>query len=325
MRVLLTGATGFIGRHLTQALLRDGHVVRAALRDEQPMADRVERAVVGDIGGSPDWRAALAGVDAVIHAAGIAHAGPGIAAERYQSVNHAATLHLAHAARGRVGRFVLMSSIRAQSGPSSPAVLTEADEPRPTDDYGRSKLAAERGLAEIDGLHAAALRPVLVYGEGVRGNMGALVKLARLPIPLPFGALRARRSLVAVETVGDAVRHLLTATDASGNPLSGPFIVADPGPVNVAEMVTALRAGMGRRAGLVSLPQPLLRAGLSPVKRADLLERLNSPLVVDGARLREAGFTPTVSSREGLWRLGARLAGARPAGAQPTGGGRSRE
>lgn len=314
MRVLLTGATGFIGRHLTAALLREGHVVRAALRDERPLPDdetgrAVERAVVGDIGGTPDWRAALAGVDAVIHAAGIAHAGPGVAAEHYHRVNHAATLHLAHAARGRVGRFVLMSSVRAQSGPASASVLTEADAPHPTDDYGRSKLAAERGLAEIDDLPAAALRPVLVYGENVRGNMGALIRLARLPVPLPFGALRAPRSLVAVETVADAVRHLLTVDDASGKPLSGPFIVADPEPIDVAGMLAALREGLGRRPALLSPPVSLLRGVLSLAGRADALDRLNSPLVAGGTRLAESGFKPVVSSREGLRRLAARTAG----------------
>ncbi|MFD2248869.1 UDP-glucose 4-epimerase [Pseudochelatococcus lubricantis] len=316
MRILLTGATGFIGRHLVASLQRGGHTVRAALREEIPVAPGVERAVVGDIGGSPDWRPALAGVDAVIHAAGIAHAGPDVPPERYHRVNHAATLHLAHAARGRVERFVFLSSIRAQTGPSSPAVQRETDDPYPTDDYGRSKLAAERGLAEIDDLFAVSLRPVLVYGPGVRGNMGALIGLARLPIPLPFGALRARRSLVAVETVAEAVAHLLTTRDAAGKPPAGPFIVADRVPVNVGEIIAALRAGQGRRPGLLSVPVPLLRAGLSPLGRAALLERLDSPLVVEGLRLAQSGFTPSVSSREGLRRLGALLARRRTDGEQ---------
>lgn len=314
MRVLLTGATGFIGRHLTRSLLDEGHVVRVALRDERPLpgnvARVVERAVVGDIGGSPDWRAALTGVDAVIHAAGIAHAGPGVASEHYHRVNHAATLHLAHAARGRAGRFILMSSVRAQSGPSSSFPLTEADEPYPTDDYGRSKLAAERGLAEIDDLPAAALRPVLVYGATVRGNMGALIRLARLPVPLPLGALDAPRSLAAVETVAAAIQHLLTTQDAAGQPLSGPFIVADPEPVDVAGMVTALREGWGWRPWLLSPPVSVLRGMLRLAGRADVLDRLNSPLVAAGTRLAESGFTPSVSAREGLRRLAARLADA---------------
>lgn len=314
MRVLLTGATGFIGRHLTQALLREGYTVRAALRDERTLegdlGQRVERTVVGDIGGSPDWRAALTGVDAVVHAAGIAHAGTGVATERYQQVNHAATLHLAHAARGRVGRFLLLSSVRAQSGPSSSRPLTEVDDPHPTDDYGRSKLAAERGLAEIDDLPAAALRPVLVYGEGVRGNMGALIRLARLPVPLPFGSLTARRSVVAVETVADAVRHLLTGMDKAGQPLTGPFIVADPEPIDVAGMIRALREGFGRGAGMIPFPLAPLKAALSLAGRAEMLERLNSPLVAQGVRLSASGFTPSVSSPEGLRRLASTLVAA---------------
>lgn len=308
MRILLTGATGFIGRHLTAALLRHGHTVRAAVRDDKPLSAGVECAVIGDIGGLPDWRSALSGVDAVIHAAGIAHAGAGIATERYQQVNHAATLHLAHTARGRVGRFIFMSSVRAQTGPSSASILTETDEARPTDDYGRSKLAAERGLAELDDLFAASLRPVLVYGETVRGNMGSLIQLARLPFPLPLGALQARRSLVSIELVAEAVQHLLTHQDIAGKPLSGSFLVADPQPVNVSEMVSALREGLGRKAGLISVPMPILKGLLSPLGKSDMLERLNSPLIVDCVRLRESGFTPNVSSQEGLRKLGQKLA-----------------
>jgi UDP-glucose 4-epimerase len=142
--------------------------------------------------------AALADVDAVIHSAGLAHAMSASCTE--------ATIALARAAQ-RVGakRFVFLSSIRAQSGPSAEHVLTEDLAPKPTDAYGRSKLAAEQGLAEL-ALDWVALRLVLVYGAGVKGNMAELVRLARTPYPLPLGALRSRRSLLSLDKLSSCRR-----------------------------------------------------------------------------------------------------------------------
>ena len=146
--------------------------------------------------------AALAGVDAVIHSAGIAHAMSGVPEDDYRLLNTEATIRLAQAAqRAGVRRFVFLSSIRAQCGPVEDEVQTESMEPKPVDAYGRSKLAAEQGLATLD-LDWVALRPVLVYGPGVKGNMAELIRLARSRLPLPFGGLdraplAARRSTIS--------------------------------------------------------------------------------------------------------------------------------
>src|SRR5262249_59032280 len=132
----------------------------------RPSAVPVEcaSAVIGDLTRPQNMAAALADVDAVIHSAGIAHAMSGVPEDDYRALNTEASIALARAAqRAGAKRFVFLSSIRAQSGPTADAVLTEDLEPRPTDAYGRSKLAAERGLAELD-LDWVALRPVLVYG-----------------------------------------------------------------------------------------------------------------------------------------------------------------
>ncbi|TXN39301.1 NAD(P)H-binding protein, partial [Methylobacterium sp. WL18] len=144
-------------------------------------------AVVGDLTRPINMAAALSGVDAVVHSAGLAHAMSGAPEDDYRTLNTEATRKLAEAAaRAKVRRFVFLSSIRAQVGASAPCVVGEGDEPRPTDAYGRSKLEAERALAET-GLDWVALRPVLVYGAGVKGNMAALLRLARSPYPLPLG------------------------------------------------------------------------------------------------------------------------------------------
>ena len=138
-------------------------------------------------------------------------------------------------------------------------------EARPTDAYGRSKLAAERGLAELD-LDWVALRLVLVYGPGVKGNMAQLLRLARSPYPLPLGGLTGRRSLLSLDNLVAALDTVLAA-----GPLRRPLIVADPQPLTVSEMITAMRRGLGRRPGLVRVPTRLLEAALRAAGRVRCL------------------------------------------------------
>src|SRR5262249_1678902 len=148
----------------------------------------IEVAHHGDLATPVDWTPPLTDVDAVVHLAGIAHTGQNIADARYDLINHLATAELAAAAKQTgVKRLIFMSSIRAQSGPTAAGRLTEVDEPKPTDAYGRSKLAAEAAV-RASGVPFTILRPVLVYGSGAAGNLRALARVAPLPVPLPFGA-----------------------------------------------------------------------------------------------------------------------------------------
>src|SRR6516225_297752 len=193
-------------------------------------------AVVGDLARPQNMAAALADADAVIHSAGVAHAMSGLPEDDYRVLNTEATIALARAAqRAGVKRFIFLSSIRAQSGPTAEHVLTEDLAPQPTEAYGRSKLAAEQGLAELD-LDWVALRLVLVYGAGVKGNMAELVRFARAPYPLPLGALRGRRSLLALDNLVAAIDTVLAAPGR----LRRPFLVADPAALTIPEMITAL-------------------------------------------------------------------------------------
>jgi UDP-glucose 4-epimerase len=195
-----------------------------------------------------------------------------------------------------VRRFVFLSSIRAQCGPTADHVLTEALAPRPTDAYGRSKLAAEQGLAELD-LDWAALRLVLVYGQGVKGNMAELVRLARAPYPLPLAWLGARRSLLALENLVSAVETVLTAPVT----LKRALIVADADPPpTVPEMITILRRALGRRPGLVPVPPRLLELGLRAAGREGIYQRLAGSLIADSSALKRLGWTPRITTAEGL-------------------------
>ena len=294
--IALTGATGFIGRHLLQELPKRGYRLRVLLRRPAELPPGASGAVVGDLARPQNMAAALRDVDGVIHSAGLAHTMTGLPEDDYRVLNTEATVALARAAeRAGARRFVFLSSIRAQSGPVADEVLTEALEPRPTDAYGRSKLDAERGLAAV-GLDWVALRPVLVYGPGVKGNMAALLELARRPYPLPFGGLTARRSLLALDNLVEAIDTVLKVPGR----LERPLIVADPEPLTVPAMIAALRGGLGRRPGLVPVPPVLLEAALRAAGRGEIYQRLAAPLVANPSALTDLGWRPSVAIPEGL-------------------------
>ena len=179
----------------------------------------VEVVAVSDLTRPVEWRALLKGAETVVHLAGIAHTGPGIADEAYDRVNRLATAELAGAAKAiGIRHLVFISSIRGQSGPSSDAILRESDPPHPTDAYGRSKLAAEDAVRAA-GVPFTILRPVLIYGPGVKGNLARLIELARKPWPLPLGLCRNRRSLLARQNLIGAIHFALAAAAGQGRNL----------------------------------------------------------------------------------------------------------
>src|SRR5271169_1545945 len=299
MLLALTGATGFIGQHLLRELPKRGYRLRVLLRRPASVPLPTVSAVIGDLARPRNMSAALEGVDAVIHSAGLAPAMSGVPEDDYRVLDTEATIGLARAAR-RAGakRFIFLSSIRAQCGVTADTVLTESVEPMPTDAYGKSKLAAERGLAELD-LDWVALRAVLVFGPGVRGNMAQLMRLAGSPFPLPLGSLRARRSLLAVENLLAAIETVLAAPGT----LRRPFIAADPQTLTVAEMITAMRHGLGRRPNVFPLPAAPLGLLLRAAGRKEIYQHLSGSLVADPSALLSLGWTPPLATPAGLARL----------------------
>ena len=297
-------ATGFVGSHLVPWLTAHGRKVRVALRNPADLPSGIESAVIGDIADPRNLARALEDVTAVVHCAGVAHASQAIAEETYDRINREATLNLAQAAaKAGVRRFVFLSSIRAQSGPVAQGIMIEARPAQPTDPYGRSKLAAELGLAELCS-HAVkmdwtALRPVLVYGPGVKGNMRALLDLARSPWPVPLGMVSAKRSILAIGNLCSAIETVLDATQA----LNRPLIVADPLALSAGEMVAAMRGGMGRRALLVPVPEAVLAMMARLAGKGGVVARLTGALEASPQALLDLGWQPVIPTRAALAEL----------------------
>jgi nucleoside-diphosphate-sugar epimerase len=296
-RVLITGASGFIGKPMVRALAASGWMVRAAARNPAAIPDiaGVERAALPDLARAADWPQLVEGVTHILHLAGIAHAPGQLPDEVYSNINTRAVGELAKAARGRVERLVLMSSVRAQAGLSAGHVITETDPAKPTDAYGRSKLEAERLLAESR-VPFTVLRPAVVYGRGVKGNIASLATLAQTPMPLPFGGLDNRRSLLALDNLAAAIALVLTSPEAEGEI----FLVADTEPISVADMVAAMREGLGRAPHLIRVPAGGVKRLMATFGKEAEWERLSGNFVIDAAKLRAIGWTPRVKTYDGI-------------------------
>ncbi|MBZ0299947.1 MAG: SDR family oxidoreductase [Anaerolineae bacterium] len=302
--VLVTGADGFIGRHLGAALGKTGHRVRAATRTGPVSAGKI---AVGDIGPETDWSAALDGVEVVVHLAARAHILKETAQNPlavFQQVNTAGTLCLARmSAACGVRRFIFVSSVGV-NGDQTPAdrPFTEADAPHPVRAYATAKWEAEQGLWQIQsehGLEIVILRPPLVYGPGVKGNFLRLLNLTRRGLPLPLGHIDNRRSLIAVDNL---VSLLCTCLDhpAAANAC---FLVSDGQDLSTTELIEQLADLMQRRAWLFPVPAGMLRTMGKRLGREQIINQLWGSLAVDSSHVRRTlGWEPPVTVQAALER-----------------------
>lgn len=289
-RILVTGADGFVGRPLCTQLVRDTPTVRAAVRNAARSIDLpYERVAVGEIGPHTDWRQALQDIDIVIHLAARTHvlhdrtANP---IDEYRRVNVAGTERLLHqAAQAGVQRLVYMSSIKVNGEACDSPGFNETDPPRPQDAYGISKLEAEQCLASVGaqtGIERVVLRPPLVYGPGVKGNMAALLRAVDRGIPLPLGGIHNRRSLIGIDNLIAAIRLCARHPAAAGET----FLVADDRPVSSTELVRIIARALGRPVRLLRIPPALLHLAGALIGRSAAVSRLTSSLVVDSGKIR---------------------------------------
>jgi nucleoside-diphosphate-sugar epimerase len=295
--VLVTGASGFLGRRLVMTLACAGYGVRAATRAPTEFPPGVERVLVPDFTCPIDWDPILRGVRIVVHTAGLAHADSSqIPVDRFDRINRAATQDLADAAaRAGVAHFVFISSVRAQTGASARHVLREADEPRPTDRYGRSKLDAENAVRAV-GLPFTILRPVVIYGPDAKANIRLLIRLASWRLPLPFAALGNRRSILGIDNLVSAILFALDHAATIGET----YLIADPEPVALRDLFGMLRRARGRRPGLLYVPPALFRLVLTMLGHRYLWERIGDELVVDTGKFEALGWRPAVGTYDGL-------------------------
>jgi nucleoside-diphosphate-sugar epimerase len=278
LRVVVTGAAGFIGQAVVPALRARGHDVLA-----------LDRAALGDIDGSTDWSAHLAGRDAVVHLAALAHARH-VSDERLRAVNVDASIALGRAAAAAGARMLQMSTVKVLGEETPQRPFDESSPHAPRGAYARAKAEAETGLRTIPGLSLILLRPPLVYGPGVKANFLALLRAVSHGWPLPLAGIANRRSFVYVGNLADAVARCVETPSASGKA----YGVTDGAPLSTPDLCRALGNALGRPSRLFRLPRALLE--LAP--RAQSLTR---SLVVDDAALRrDLGWAPACSVDEGL-------------------------
>ncbi|WP_042554005.1 MULTISPECIES: SDR family oxidoreductase [Pseudomonas] len=305
-RIMVTGGSGFVGRTLLERLHQEGHELIAPSRSPLTQAPvSVVNPLVGGLAADVDWTTSLEGVSVVIHSAARVHVMNDTAADplvEFRKANVDGTLSLARqAAAAGVQRFVFISSIKVNGEGTQPGHAYRADDtPAPQDPYGVSKMEAEQGLRSLaneTGMQVVIIRPVLVYGPGVKANFRSMMSWLRKGIPLPLGATGNKRSLVAVDNLVDLIATCIDHPAAANQT----FLVSDGEDLSTTQLLQRMGNALGRPARLLPVPATLLQAGAAMLGRRAIAQRLCGSLQVDIAKTRELlGWTPAVSVDDAL-------------------------
>ena len=302
-RVLVTGASGFVGTALCARLIEKNWLLTRCSRAQKSS----EMVVVGAIGASTNWVAPLHQCEIVIHLAArvhVMHDNAAYAIAAFRAVNVEGALNLARqAVEARVQRFIFVSSIGVNGAQTAPGKsFSEADQPTPHNAYALSKWEAEQGLQRIadeTGMDVVIIRPPLVYGCNAPGNFGALMRAVQRGWPLPLGAVHNQRSLVALDNLVDFILTCITHPQAANQT----FLVSDGQDLSTTELVRGMAQAAGVPARLLPVPVWALQAGASSLGKGDAVQRLCGNLQVDMSKARSLlGWVPPVSVQEGLRR-----------------------
>jgi nucleoside-diphosphate-sugar epimerase len=305
-KVLLTGGTGFVGRAVLNHLCQGGRDVVACSRaGNMDVPDGARFLRVLDLDANTDWKLGLDMVEVVIHCAARVHVMNDQSADplaEFRQVNVEGTLNLARqAAVAGVKRFIFVSSIKVNGEGTAPGTSYKADDaPAPVDPYGISKLEAEQGLRALaaeTGMEVVIIRPVLVYGPGVKANFLSMMRWLKMGVPLPFGAIHNKRSLVALDNLVDLIVTCIDHPAAANQT----FLVSDGEDLSTSELLRRMGVALGKPARLLPVTSRLLEQGARLLGKQALAQRLCGSLQVDISKTRELlSWTPPVSVDEAL-------------------------
>lgn len=305
-KILTTGSAGFVGSALLKGLRFTGEVINVGVRRSCP-TESVDHliAITPDINGATSWNSLINDVDVVIHTAARVHVMNDNAADPlalFREVNTAGTLNLARqAAAAGVRRFIFISSIKVNGESTRPEQKFRPDDPaRPSDPYAISKYEAEQGLLELAktcAMEVVIIRPVLVYGPGVKANFLQLMRMLRKGMPLPLGAINNSRSLVSLDNLVDFIR-VCVDHPAAANQI---FLVSDGRDLSTTELALLLKSHMPSSGWLVPFPQSIISWGAALLGRKAAAQRVLGSLRVDISKNRDLlQWTPPVSVENGL-------------------------
>lgn len=312
-KLLLTGASGFVGKSVYARLLEDKESSIAVSGRQAPSPNELgENTTFHQIalGENTDWHTALQAIDVVIHTAARVHVmnddvdNPLV---EFRAINVAGTLTLArHAAAAGVRRFIFISSIKVNGeGTETGRPFSADDVPAPVDPYGISKMEAEQGLrslAEETGMEVVIIRPVLVYGPGVKANFRSMMKWLSHGVPLPLGSIRNKRSLVALDNLVDLIVTCIDHPAAANQT----FLVSDGDDLSTTELLQRMGCALGKPARLLPFPPFMLQVGAALLGKKNVAQRLCGSLQVDIGKTRKLlGWTPPVTVDAALQRAAA--------------------
>ena len=309
-KILVTGASGFIGNNLCNKLIELNFNVRGAVRtlDSLTVDYNFNAVTVGEIGANTNWKNALKDIDCIINCAGKAHLiNKKNNANLYHLINTEGTKNLAEqAVKAGVKRLILLSSVKV-NGESTDQItkhkFSHKNLSNPQDPYAISKLEAEKVLWKISlrtGLEVVVVRLPLVYGNGAKGNLARLIKLVKLGIPLPLGMIDNQRSMIGIDNLVDLLIHCIDHPEASGKT----FLTSDGEDISTPELIKLIASSMGKKANLFPLPIFILKFLGTIFGKSDEINRLTGSLRIDNNYTKEIlNWTPPVSVEEGIRRM----------------------
>lgn len=301
MKYLVTGATGFLGQHLCRFFDAKKIDYRATARKSSD-----KYFATGDLTTFTDWSSLFKDIDVVIHSAAKAHdmSGSPELKKIYTDVNLTLTTKLAEQAKIHgVKTFIFISTIKVNGEETGDTPFTADDIPRPTDDYGISKNLAEKEILKLHQpgvFNVVIIRPCLVYGYGVKANFKSLIGFVEKGLPLPFGLVNNRRSLVSVDNLIDLIFTCSTNSKAAGQI----FLVSDDKDLSLPELIQTIAQSMHKKILMLPIPLSILKAGLTLIGKKDLAHRLFSNLQVDITKTkRQLNWAPPYTMEQSLQKL----------------------